>query len=321
MNCKKCGFLLTSTDKLCPNCGEPVVAVTEEPIETIEPVAPATPSEPVQPTPTAPVEPVVTPVEPVTSPEPVAPASSEPLMQPKAIAPGMGVPDSTLSAAPIIPETVLEDEKVPVDIGVVNNNITSNMPEKKKGSKAIIFIIIGLVLIGLGVAGYFLWPTLTGKTKSEPVEDKKEEKEVTEEDTIIGNDSFGYLKLPGKWYKFQDVEGKTALQYTKDSVWIVTLEAYTPSAPDQTAETLAKASLYNLTNNEVGVEKPTGATVKVAGYDAYQVYGLYTSDNIWLVEWFFEPGDGKIHYMSVEGPDYTSDYFQIPETFSLTKIK
>ena len=36
----------------------------------------------------------------------------EPIMQPKAVMPGMGVPDSTLSAAPIIPESVLEEEKV-----------------------------------------------------------------------------------------------------------------------------------------------------------------------------------------------------------------
>lgn len=330
MNCKKCGFILRNDDKVCPSCGEPVVSEpVETPIETIEPVQPVAPVESIV-QPEVPVQSVesVTPVVPesvtpaVETPvvsEPVVEEKPEPLMQPKAIVPGMGVPDSTLSAAPVIPETVLEEEKVPANIGVVSTDISSNIPDKKKNSKAIIFIVIGLVLIGLGVAGYFLWPTLTGKTKDEPVKEEKEE--VVEKDTVIGNDEYGYLKLPGSWYKFQDVDGKTSIQYTKDSVWIVTLEAYTPSAPDQTAETLAKASLYNLTNNEVGVEKPTGATVTLGDYTAYQVYGLYTVDNTWLVEWFFEPGDGKIHYISVEGTDFTSDYFKIPETFSLTKIK
>lgn len=189
---------------------------------------------------------------------------------------------------------------------------------KKNYRPLIIALIITLVLlIGIIVLAFFI-PKLRESNPDIVIE--KEEKNTTE-DTIIGNDDFGYLKLPGKWYKFQDVDGKSALQYSLDSVWIVSLESYESKYDDETAENLAKASLYNLINNEVGVENATGATVKLAGYDAYQVYGLYTSDNIWLVEWFFEPGDGKIHYISVEGPDYNSDYFNIPETFSLTKIK
>lgn len=188
---------------------------------------------------------------------------------------------------------------------------------KKNYKPLIIALVIGLVLlIGIIILSFFL-PKLR---KSNPdIIIEKEEKNT--KDTIIGNDDFGYLKLPGKWYKFQDVDGKSALQYSLDSQWIVSLESYEPKYDDETAEYLAKTSLSNLINNEVGVENATGATVKLAGYDAYQVYGLYTNDNIWLVEWFFEPGDGKIHYISVEGPDYNSDYFKIPETFSLTKIK
>lgn len=184
----------------------------------------------------------------------------------------------------------------------------------KNNRPLIIALIIALVLlVVIGILAFFIPKLRTTNPDIVIEEDSK--------DTIIGNDNFGYLKLPGNWYKFQDVDGKSALQYTKDSVWIVSIESYTPSYEDQNAENLAKSSLYNLKNNEVGVENATGATVKVAGYDAYQVYGLYTNDNIWLVEWFFEPGDGKIHYISVEGPDYKSDYFKIPETFSLTKIK
>lgn len=68
-----------------------------------------------------------------------------------------------------------------------------------------------------------------------------------------------------------------------------------------------------------GVEKLTEATVTLGKYSAYQVYGYYASDNVWLVCWFFEAEDGKTHYISIEGPDPSSEHFNIPKTFSLTK--
>ena len=201
----------------------------------------------------------------------------------------------------------------------MSDEVSNSNIEKKKGSKVwLIIVIIIVILAGLGFITYkFILPMFSNKT--EPVVEEKEEKKI-EESMVIGTDKYGYLKLPGTWYKFNDVDGKTALQYTKDRVWIVTMESYLPSSPEQTAEMLAKASLYNMINNEENLENATGATVKLAGYDAYQTYCYYTVDGIWLVEWFFEPGDGRIHYISVEGNDYTSDYFKIPETFSLKKI-
>ena len=177
--------------------------------------------------------------------------------------------------------------------------------------KKIIITLIIVLFIGIGLGLYVHYKPNKSDNNTK----------TNEEVTIIGNDDYGYLKLPGNWYKFQDVEGKSALQYSIDSVWIVTIEAYTPNMVDQTAETMAKTELNNLQNNEEGVINTSMASLKLADYDAYQVYGLYTNDNIWLSEWFFEPGDGKIHYISVEGPDHNSDYFAIPKTFSLTKIK
>ena len=274
MNCKKCGFILNSDNKICPSCGEvnefyngelnneQVVQTESEPVINEQPIV-------------EPVNPVINNLQ------------------------GNGVDTNTIPS--------MSDE-------VSNSNI-----EKKKGSKVwLIIVIIIVILAGLGFITYkFILPMFSNKT--EPVVEEKEEKKI-EESMVIGTDKYGYLKLPGTWYKFNDVDGKTALQYTKDRVWIVTMESYLPSSPEQTAEMLAKASLYNMINNEENVENATGATVKLAGYDAYQTYCYYTVDGIWLVEWFFEPGDGRIHYISVEGNDYTSDYFKIPETFSLKKI-
>jgi hypothetical protein len=50
----------------------------------------------------------------------------------------------------------------------------------------------------------------------------------------------------------------------------------------------------------------------------------YPSDATYLVTYWFEAEDGKIHYIALEGPDSVSgesitDYLYIPESFSLNK--
>ncbi len=139
-------------------------------------------------------------------------------------------------------------------------------------------------------------------------------------DTVIGSTELGYLKLPGTWYRFYDTTGnKSGLQYTKDSIWIVSIDTIDVSSTS-TAELLGKTAIYSMKYGDNPATKAEGAKIKVAGYDGYQAYGYYASENKYLVEWFFEPGDGKVHYISVEGPDASSDNFKIPDTFSLTKI-
>lgn len=189
-----------------------------------------------------------------------------------------------------------------------------------------LFIIIIVVLILLFTGILFRSKTITNdiptstETTTPSSSNTTTPTTTTEKTTVIGNDEYGYLSLPGTWYKFYDVSGtKSGIQYTKDTVWIVSMDASTKTS-EITAENLAKTALYNMKYGSETVQNATGAKVKVRNYNAYQVYGYYPNDNIWLVEWFFEPGDGKVHYISVEGNDYTSDYFKIPDSFSLSKI-
>ena len=183
-----------------------------------------------------------------------------------------------------------------------------------------IIIIVALILLFTGIL--FKSKTITNDvpTTTPSSSNTTTPTTTTEKTTVIGSDEYGYLSLPGTWYKFYDVSGtKSGIQYTKDTVWIVSMDATTKTS-EITAENLAKTALYNMKYGSETVQNATGATVKVRNYNAYQVYGYYPNDNIWLVEWFFEPGDGKVHYISVEGNDYTSDYFKIPDTFSISKI-
>lgn len=55
-----------------------------------------------------------------------------------------------------------------------------------------------------------------------------------------------------------------------------------------------------------GVKQITGAKVKIADYDAFQVYGAYTDTqnnnaSSIIVFWVFESDDEVIHVVSVEG--------------------
>ncbi|MBP3255448.1 MAG: hypothetical protein J6M60_07360 [Clostridia bacterium] len=131
----------------------------------------------------------------------------------------------------------------------------------------------------------------------------------------VGDDKFGYITVPSNWYRFIDPDATSTLQYSYANVYIVTL--YARDKSEVSARGYAASTMYNM--KQEGAENVTGATVTLGKYTAYQVYGYYRSENLWLVCWHFEAEDGKTHYISMEGPDASSEYFKIPETFSLKK--
>lgn len=151
--------------------------------------------------------------------------------------------------------------------------------------------------------------------KEAPTDNIENKNEDIQEGKRVGSDEFGYITIPENWTNFIDADGNSTLQYSYANIYIATLYA----VPTTQIDSYTYASnIMNKLNND-GVQNVQGATVNVGKYTAYQVYGYYSNENVWLVCWFFEAEDGKTHYISVEGPDRNSEYFNIPNSFSLNQ--
>lgn len=191
-----------------------------------------------------------------------------------------------------------------------NNSQYSNNKATKTG--LIIFISVAAIVVIIGIILGVVF--VSKKIKNDKInKDIDINNNTTKELNKIGNSEFGYLKVEDNWYKYNDVDNPSVLEYTLDGNWIISMYAKPSSTID--AKTYADSCYTRMKQDgSVGV---TGATVKVGIYTAYQVYGYYTSLNKWLVTWCFEPGDKKTHYIGIEGPDRYSDNFKIPDTFTL----
>ena len=159
--------------------------------------------------------------------------------------------------------------------------------------------------------------TINGEKVSEEnnIEEDTPNQDIVQEGKRVGSDEFGYITIPENWTNFIDVDENSTLQYSYANIYIATLYAVPTTQID--AYNYA-SNIMNKLKSE-GVQNVQGATVNVGKYSAYQVYGYSSNENIWLVCWFFETEDGKTHYISIEGPDRNSEYFNIPESFSLNK--
>jgi len=126
-----------------------------------------------------------------------------------------------------------------------------------------------------------------------------------EEGKRVGSQEFGYISVPKNWAKFYDVDRNNTLQYSYANLWIATLYAIDADITDS----LAYASSVYSSLEEDGVEKLKFATVPVNNRTAYQVSCYYPDENVWLGCWFIDGEDRKTHYIAVEGPDVSSNYF------------
>ena len=145
----------------------------------------------------------------------------------------------------------------------------------------------------------------------------------SQETKRIGNSDYGYIDIPSKWFKFTDIDGTEAVQYTDGSGYnIVTLNSFTrekakvPADIEFNAEFLAKKLAVMWQDNQ-DVGKMTGARTKVAGLDAYQLQIIMKSGQ-YLITWIFQKGE-KVYTISFEGDAETLKTFipDIEDTWSL----
>ncbi|MDU3000568.1 hypothetical protein [Streptococcus sp. HMSC057G03] len=163
------------------------------------------------------------------------------------------------------------------------------------------------------------------QTSSSSSKDTASTKKTTpsQETKRIGNADYGYIDIPSKWFKFTDIDGTEAVQYTDGSGYnIVTLNSYTkekakvPADIEFNAEFLAKKLAVMWQDNQ-DVGKMTGARTKVSGLDAYQLQIVMKSGQ-YLITWIFQKGE-KVYTISFEGDAETLKTFipYIENTWSL----
>ncbi|MCR5845836.1 MAG: hypothetical protein K6G78_04625 [bacterium] len=129
-----------------------------------------------------------------------------------------------------------------------------------------------------------------------------------EQTQTIGNSDVGHVTIPASWVEFDDVDvddDAGIIQYCGDPSTIITLSAGPASnAGDLTGFNSASEKIANVIYadmvDEVGEENVEGASVTLAGQQAYQVYGAYP-DGTFLVNWVLEDSAGNVHFVSAEG--------------------
>ena len=143
---------------------------------------------------------------------------------------------------------------------------------------------------------------------------KPSEPVITDSSKIVGNDHYGYVKVPTTWVEFTDVDNPSVYQYTDigEAGYIITLQTY----EDDVTPYQAAINLKNKIESE-GNEVVLKTAIIGSKYVAYKLDAKY-SDNSYIDIYLFK-ADDKLRFISIEGPDDTNESFEIPKTYSLSK--
>lgn len=303
MYCKKCGAVLLDTDKFCRNCGEAVLDTNLQNFDTNYQ------SQNIQ-------------------------SSNHNFSFEKQI-------DNQIHQSNNLNnQTYQNNESKDFNLQSNNQNVTqiNNTDKVKKGSFFKILAIVGGSIVGIIILFIVVFSlVLSGSSRLVCTSGscKIDGKEIEKNDDVVdnglnstniktvGDEKYGYVNVPNNWYKFHDIGGASALQYSYASVFIVSLDVLDNQ---YSAEEYASFYMSNKkSSSEVtGVDGATVTIGKNKQYTAYQVYMYYPSESIYLVTYWFLAEDGKVHYISLEGlrefnGTTIADYLSIPESFSLRK--
>ncbi len=202
----------------------------------------------------------------------------------------------------------------------MNNPNMNKNPNKKddKNKKSLLPLFIVLGALGLVAVILLIVFLVSSSGNNDKKEDKPQEPAVLQ-DKVVGNDTNGYITVPGDWVNYVDSQNadNAMIQFSsKDKKYIVTLVYYTETNinPYSGAAAIAKS----LKDEGCTDLKAAKITLTDANYETYIVSGVYPDKTV-MVTYFFEAEDGVTHCIMVEGPDATNNAFNIPATWKLKK--
>ena len=128
----------------------------------------------------------------------------------------------------------------------------------------------------------------------------------------VGEEKYGYIDINSEWLPYLNY--KDMVQYEGDDGF---LSLYYIENPGFNArEYMNSIQTYLLSD---GVEDIEISEVKVDGYDAYQLYGYYPYDKMYMTIWCFLDNNNIMHYIEIDTFEYDSEAFSKIESYSVTK--
>lgn len=190
-------------------------------------------------------------------------------------------------------------------------------PAKKNQKKT--GIIIGIVAAVVVIAAIIVAICLANSNKNSDQGNNGQGDSASAEikTKLVGQSNYGFVTVPETWVTVTE-DDEEGLQYGS----AISSNGYFVSMlVSDTSEATAAEWLENMkfVFEQTGVTDIETSDVKVGSYDAKLITGYYDAISRWLAAYMFETGDGKTHYVSIEGPDKENVAFEIPLTFQLTK--
>lgn len=153
----------------------------------------------------------------------------------------------------------------------------------------------------------------------------KEEENKPDKTKTIGSNNVGYVDVPEDWKEYN---GKTEIvdevvQYALDSTYVVILSAFDVGyTADQYSNIYVDKQKADTTITNLNKESVKIGKGKI--YNTYRVSMFNTSTNKYIYTYWFDAEDGKVHFVSIEGPEkyndvLLTDFVFVPESFRMEK--
>ena len=200
--------------------------------------------------------------------------------------------------------------------------------KRKKMIIRIIIIIAVAIFLFLSILFIYSYGKTVGTKENGPFSSEDVQSSEGDESTFdyssiftpqnsfrVGNAQLGYISIPNTWSQIAQPEGSTALQYTDNVSWVVTLMAVSTS--QYSASDYANNVYHSIQSG--GGQNITTGKATISGYPALTISAYYPSLDKYLTTWCFESPIGHTHYLAIEGPSSTGDNYNIIYSFKVEK--